>query len=210
MTEIIKINSYSPEKEILERAGKVIRKGGLAVYPTETVYGLGADATSDEAVSRVFKAKSRSFHKPISVAVNSFEMACNVGEISSKIEGLFSELLPGPLSFIVKARSELSENLSAGTGKISIRVPNNGIALKLISKAGVPITSTSANISGRPSPKNGEEAFAQLQNRVNLILDAGEAKIGKPSTIIDFSERELRIVREGPISISEVRKALEI
>lgn len=208
MTEIIKIDPDSPEKETLEIAAETIRAGKLVVYPTETVYGLGADATSDGAVSQVFNAKLRPLDNPISVAVNSLEMARRVGEIPSRVEGLFAGILPGPLSFIVRARSGLSESVSAGTGKIAIRVPSHKVALKLIGKVGGPITSTSANVSGEPAPKTAEEALGQLRNRVDLILDADPASIGKPSTVIDVSGERLKVIREGPIPAAEVRKVL--
>lgn len=209
MVKIIKVDPKSPARKDLEKAAKLIEKGGLVVYPTETVYGLASDACSDESVARAFEAKSRSLEKPISVAVSSLEMARKVGKITPEAEILLREFLPGPLSIVVAARSNLSTYLSAGTGKVGIRVPKHPVAQKLIKEFGGPITSTSANISGRRAPTSARAALGQLRDRVDLVIDSGETPIRRPSTVVDVTGEELEVIREGPISAKEIKAALD-
>ncbi|KXB08268.1 hypothetical protein AKJ58_00450 [candidate division MSBL1 archaeon SCGC-AAA385D11] len=209
MVEVAEVDSEAPSRSVIERAARIIKEGGLVIYPTETVYGLAADARSDEGVARVFEAKSRPLENPISVAVSSLEMAGEAGEISSRAGRLFREFMPGPLSIIVKARSSLSKLLSAGTGKIGIRFPDHLAAQKLIEEFGEPITSTSANISGRPAPFTAQDALDQLGDHVDFAIDSGSVRICRPSTVVDATGEELEIVREGPISVEKLKAALD-
>lgn len=208
MVEVVEVDSKAPSRRAIERAARIIKKGGLVIYPTETVYGLAADAKSDEAVARVFEAKSRPLENPISVAVSSLEMASEVGEISSRAGKLFHEFTPGPLSIILKARSNLSGLLSAGTGKIGIRFPDHLVAQKLIDEFGGPITSTSANISGRSAPLTAQNALDQLRDHVDFVIDSGSVRICRPSTVVDATGEALEIIREGPISAERLKAAL--
>lgn len=209
MVEILSVKEEKPDSEKLGRAAEVVKSGDLVVYPTETVYGIAADASSDEATAKVFKAKARPLEKPISVAVDSLSMAYYVGKVTSQEEILIEEFLPGPLTVLVETRPAVSEILSAGTGKIGIRVPDNSAALELIKTVGGPITSTSANVSGNPAPARLDEAIDQLENHVELALDVGELPIGEPSTVVDVTGEDIRILREGPVSESDIRSVLK-
>jgi len=180
------------------------------VYSTETVYGLGADATSDEAVARVFAVKARPIENPLPIAVDSLEMARRVIELNSAAELLFQKFTPGPLTIVGKARpSSVSKLITAGTGNLGVRVPDNAVALKLVELVGGPITATSANLSGRAAPVTAKEAVEQLGDKIELVLDSGKCDIGKPSTVVDVSSGTPRIIRGGPISGSDIEKMLK-
>lgn len=196
----MKVSEKAPSPKAISEAAATIKAGGLVVYPTETVYGLGADACSDEAVANVFKAKVRPLESPISIAVNSLEMARQFTELTQKAEAIFKKLMPGPVTVILRAKPTISKLLTAGTGKVGVRVPDHPVALKLINSVGGPITSTSANLSGKPAPSTVREAMKQIGKSVDLVLDAGECKLGVPSTVVDLTEKPFKVLREGPVA----------
>jgi len=209
MVEIISMDNEKPRYESLQKAVRSIRKGELVVYPTETVYGLGADATSDEAVSKVFEAKSRPANKPISIAVASLSMCYRVGKLDRSEELLIRKFLPGPLTVLVEPRSIISKDLFRGTEKVGIRIPDLKIVREFIKMVDGPITSTSANLSGGRSPRTVEEALSQLKGHVDMAIDVGECQVGEPSTVVNIRGGKVEIIREGPISSSEIEDALE-
>jgi len=208
MVKILNIDGRSPQVDVIVEAAATIRAGGLVIYPTETVYGLGADACSDEAVAKVFAAKVRPIEDPISIAVSSLEMARQFTQLTHKAEAIFKKFLPGPLTVILRAKPTISKLLTAGTRKIGVRVPDHLVALKRLDFVGGPITSTSANISGRPAPSTAREALDQLGKSVDLAIDAGRCKLGVPSTVVNLTVEPLEILREGPVTREKIRKAL--
>lgn len=193
----------------VKEAARIIKAGGLVVYPTETVYGLGADPFNRIAVLKVFGAKRRPLDKPLSVAVSSLEEADKlvfVNEAARKIAGAF---LPGPITIVLKKKARFPKELTAGSDKLGIRIPDHPIALNLIELAG-PITATSANISGHPDPITAYEAKKQIGDRVDSVLDGGECKIKKSSTVVDLSiDSGFEILREGAISRQAIEEALK-
>lgn len=196
MVKILNVKMLSPQVDVMVEAAAVIREGGLVVYPTETVYGLGADATSDEAVAKVFVAKTRPIENPLPIAVDSFEMAKGIIELNSAAELLFEKFMPGPLTIVGKAKPKsISKLIMGGTGNVGVRIPDNAVALKLVEFVGRPITATSANLSGKPAPSTAREAIEQLDDKIDLVLDSGKCAIGKPSTVVDVSSGTPRIVR---------------
>lgn len=207
---MVKILEVKPNANVdaITEAASAIRAGGLVIYPTETVYGLGADAFSSKAVTKIFKIKGRESKKPIPIAVNSIDMARQVAEITPAAEVLFTKLLPGPLMIVARAKSDISKLITAGTENVGIRVPNHPVALKLIDFVGGPITSTSANLSGKPAPLTVREALEQLGGKVDVALDAGKCKLGVPSTVVDTTAQRLKILRKGPISEEKIKKLL--
>lgn len=207
MVKIFEVRPDAPRADVITEAASTIRAGGLVVYPTETVYGLGADACSAKAIGKIFKLKGRGAGKPIPIAVNSLDMARQVAELTPAIKALF-KFLPGPLTIVAKARSNVSKLLTAGTGKVGIRVPNHQVALRLIEFVGGPITATSANLSGKPAPLTVKEALEQLGKNVDIALDAGKCELGIPSTVVDVTSKRPKILRKGPISEEEIRKVL--
>ena len=207
-TVVLRVNPERPEPERIRTAAKIIREGGLVVYPTETVYGLGANARSDEAVARVFRVKVRALEDPIPVAVSSIEMAREVSEIGPTAERLAGRFLPGPLTLILPAKPTISELVTAKTGKVGIRIPDHRVAHELIELFGAPITSTSANLSGKPAPSTAREALEQLGNRVDAVFDSGRCAYARPSTVVDLTLHPPRVLREGPIGTEEIKRVL--
>jgi len=210
MVKILEVDSRSPGIEAIAEAAATIRAGGLVVYPTETVYGFGADACSDEAVAKVFVTKTRPLEDPIPVAVNSFELADQIAELTPIAELAFKKFLPGPLTLVVKAKpGKISKLVTAGTENVGIRAPDHPVALKLIEFVGGPITATSANLSGKSAPISLREALEQLGKNVDVALDSGKCRLGTPSTVLDLSSESPQILREGPISEKELSKILK-
>lgn len=195
----------SAEREdIAERAAQVLRKGGVVVYPTDTLYGLGCDATNPEAVRRVFEIKRRPLSKPLPVAVADIEMMRRYCELDEKAERLARALLPGALTLLLR-KKKLPDIVTSGSAKVAVRIPANELALKIITLLDRPLTATSANISGKAPPISAQEAIAQLRG-VDLVIDAGSLAERVPSTIYDPETGQ--ILREGKISREEIEAAL--
>jgi len=186
--------------DIIDKAVKVLNTDGIVVYPTETVYGLGGDAFSDDAIQKVYEAKSRPISKPMSIAVSDFEMLCAVGHIGAYEEEFINRFMPGPVTAIVRARSAVPTIMTGGTGMIGIRYPDHPLALHLISRFDSPITATSANQSGAKDPVTPEECHVLY----DLLIDGGRLT-GIPSTVVDLVDRI--ILREGTLT-PEVRQWL--
>jgi L-threonylcarbamoyladenylate synthase len=176
--------------DVIERAVAVLQRDGLVVYPTDTVYGLGADALSEEAVLRVYEAKGRPLGHPISVAVCDREMLYCIAQVSPDAEALIERFLPGPMTIVLPAKSLLPPLLMAGTGHIGIRIPDHEIALSLIRAFDSPITATSANQSGGKDPRSEDEVDVPH----DLLISAGTLP-GVPSTVVDVEHRT--ILRPG-------------
>ncbi|MFQ6135968.1 MAG: L-threonylcarbamoyladenylate synthase [Candidatus Hydrothermarchaeales archaeon] len=176
------------------------------MYPTDTLYGLGVDALDEAAIRKVFELKRRPLSMPLPIAVNGLKMLKKFAFVDEKAESFIGEFLPGPLTVILKKRL-LSDILTSGSEKVGVRIPDNDIALRLISQCGAPITTTSANISGRSPPISVEEVKEQMGG-VNLILDGGDLESRLPSTIVDLTD-EPKIVREGKLAKEIIEKFLE-
>lgn len=176
--------------DVIEHAVSILRHDGLVVYPTDTLYGLGADALSEEAVLRVYEAKGRPLGQPISVAVCDSEMLYCIAHVSRDAEALINRFLPGPMTLVLPAKSVLPPLLMAGTGHIGVRIPDHDLALALIRTFDAPITATSANQSGGPDPRSEDEVDVPHD-----FLISGGTLPGLPSTVVDASRR--RILRAG-------------
>jgi L-threonylcarbamoyladenylate synthase len=174
----------------LETAVSILMHDGLVVYPTETVYGLGADAFSDEAILKVYEAKKRPLSMPISIAVADFDMLNAVARVEPGMQEFIEAFLPGPVTVVLAARSCVPEILTGGTGMIGIRMPAHALALELIAKFDTPITATSANLHGSKEPVTPEECTVPRE----LLIDGGRLP-GIPSTVVDLAEK--RILRAG-------------
>lgn len=194
------IASRLSSSRAITRAASVLRQGGLVAFPTDTLYALGADAANSLAVKRVFAAKSRNVTDPIPLLVGDLAMALRVvGDLPDAVAHLVERYWPGPLTLLVAAPPGFSYLLTAGTGRIGLRVPDAPIALSLIRRLGRPITGTSANRSGGKEPRDAEEVYRQLGQRIDVILDGGPVPIGSPSTVVDATASPPRIVREGAL-----------
>ena len=190
--------------ESVARAAKVLLEGGTAVYPTETVYGIGASVYFPEAVDRVFEIKGRPRNTPLSVAVASFEMMEAVATIQKGDLPILRKILPGPVTVLLDRGPDLPEAVTAGSDRVGIRFPDHPVALELIRLAG-PITSTSANLSGRPPPASLEELDPKIGRAVDVVLDGGRSRYAIPSTLIDL--RTGGVIREGA-GMERVREVL--
>lgn len=178
----------------VSKAAEVLARGGTVVYPTETVYGIGASVFIPRAVERVFEIKGRPRGMPLSVAVASFEMMGEIALIDDGDLPLLRRVLPGPVTFLVERGPKLPDHVTAGSELVGIRFPDHPTALELIALSG-PITSTSANLSGLPPPSSLEELDGEIEKRVDLVLDGGKSKYGLPSTLFDLAER--KVIRKG-------------
>ncbi len=196
----ISVSEYRDEgiKEALE----VLKRGGLVIYPTDTLYGLGCNALDESAVKRVFAAKKRPPSSPLPIAVNDIEMMKRYAQLPDTAERLVEAFLPGALTVVLK-KKDLPDVLTGGLPKVGVRIPKSGVALRLVELLGVPITATSANISGNPPPVSAKEAASQIE--ADIVLDKGRLEVGVPSTVIDMTG-EPKILREGAIKRGELEK----
>jgi L-threonylcarbamoyladenylate synthase len=189
------------------RALEILKSGGLVAFPTDTVYGVGALAFDGEAVESIYAAKDRPVEKAIPVLIGDSDDLEKVGiNISDSARRLASHFWPGPLTILVPKRAVLPESVSA-TATVGVRVPDHKVARPLLRVAG-PMAVTSANISGGQSPVTAQEVYEQLGGRIDLIIDGGKTPGGVPSTLVDCSTSELKILREGPVSLQELLAAL--
>ena len=202
-TEILPASS----NDTLSRALAVLRVGGLVAFPTDTVYGVGSLAFDGDAIESIYEAKDRPVEKAIPILISDMDQLEKVAiDIPKAAIQLASSFWPGPLTILVPKRATLPESVSA-TATVGVRVPDHEIARTLLRAAG-PMAVTSANISGGQSPVSAEEVFNQLGGRIPLIIDGGRTPGGVPSTLVDCTTPELRILREGPIRMEELRSAL--
>ncbi|MEQ0487606.1 L-threonylcarbamoyladenylate synthase [Anaerococcus murdochii] len=196
-TEILKIDRKNINKAYIKKAADLIKEGALVAFPTETVYGLGADGLNNEACKKIFKAKGRPADNPLILHISHISMLDNlVEEISESHRKLF-DLWPGPMTLIFKKSRLIPEAVTAGGDTVAIRFPSDEIAWALISQANTPIAAPSANISGRPSPTKANDVYQDMDGIIPLIIDGGESNIGIESTVIDLSGEKPTILRPG-------------
>jgi len=179
---------------MIANATRLVTGGGVIVYPTETVYGLGANALDEQAILRVFQIKRRPHNMPISLAVSSMEMLQMVAELSNEDLALLEGIFPGPVSVLVRKKNIVPDILTAGSPIVGIRFPDHEIALRIIERCG-PITSTSANRTGSRPPSSADEVSNDVAERVDLVVDGGKCRYAEPSTLLNLEKRE--IIRAG-------------
>jgi L-threonylcarbamoyladenylate synthase len=190
-------------KQWLPRALEILRNGGLVAFPTDTVYGLGALAFDGKAVESIYLAKDRPVEKAIPVLIwDASDLEKISDDIPERTRALASRFWPGPLTVLVPKKPTLPESVSA-TATVAVRVPDHAVARELLRAAG-PMAVTSANLSGQASPSTAQEVLAQLNGRIDLILDGGTTPGGVPSTLVDCSSNEIKILRAGPITLAEL------
>jgi L-threonylcarbamoyladenylate synthase len=203
-TTLLKIDALAPEPEKIAAAADFIKRGKTVVFPTETVYGLGANALDGVACAEIFRIKERPQDNPLIVHVSSLEMAERFGVIPSKYHEKIKHIWPSPITFIAEAKEKLPPQVTAGLDTVALRMPAHPVALSLITKAGCPIAAPSANPSRKPSAANAVTAIKYLDGKVDCIIDSGAAFFGLESTIIDL--RDFTILRPGPFSPDEIEK----
>ncbi|HUI86877.1 MAG TPA: L-threonylcarbamoyladenylate synthase [Nitrososphaerales archaeon] len=182
-------------------AGRLVRSGGLVVFPTDTVYGLGCDPRNSDAVSRLFQAKRRE-PKPIPILCDGFETAASLVVLDGAAKKLAEANWPGALTIVAPVRVELPYPVHQGTGMVGVRVPAHAVCLDLIRICGGSITGTSANLSGRPACRSAEEAISELGEEVDLVLDGGYLT-GRESTVVRFGEKGIEVLREGAVRVTD-------
>jgi L-threonylcarbamoyladenylate synthase len=209
MTLCLKIDPGKPDEEKLAEAVRVLREGGVVAFPTETFYGLGADARNEAAVEKIFRIKGRNFRNPLSVIVaNDREVIPLVEEIPAAAKILMQTFWPGPLTLIFRAAPSVSSRLTGGTGKIGIRVSSHPIARFLAAGLAGPLTATSANPSGGPECSSADAVIRTLGDLPDAVIDEGATPGGAGSTILDVTGFPPRILREGAIPRSLIFNAL--
>jgi len=195
--------------QAIARAAAEIRRGGVVAFPTETVYGLGADAGNAAAAARVFEIKRRPAFDPLIVHLRGAgELERLVETVPDSARRLAERFWPGPLTLVLRKRSSVPDIVTAGRPTVAVRVPDHPVAGELLRRAGVPIAAPSANLSGRISPTTAEHVRAQLGERVPVILDGGQCRVGVESTIVSFGAGEAQILRSGGISVEEVEEVV--
>ncbi|MBR1487083.1 MAG: threonylcarbamoyl-AMP synthase [Synergistaceae bacterium] len=206
MTITAKINKNNPESEIILKAAEIIKNGGLVAFPTETVYGLGADALNPEAVKKIYLAKGRPSDNPLILHVENINQVYDLVEVNETAEILMKKFWPAPLTLVMKAKNIIPSITRGGLETAAIRMPNNLVALALIKAAGTPIAAPSANLSGRPSPTDFESVFNDMNGKIEMILDGGSVDVGIESTVIDITNpKKFLMLRPGGMN----RKILE-
>jgi tRNA threonylcarbamoyl adenosine modification protein (Sua5/YciO/YrdC/YwlC family) len=205
--EIIKIDQNNPEPSLVSYVAHQIRSGEVLGMPTDTFYGLAADPFNLRAVDRVYDIKSRSRHKPLSLLIETVEQAEELARpLPDEFYALARRFWPGPLTIIVQAAPKLPLKVTANTGNVALRIPAAAIPLAVIQLAGIPVTATSANLSGASECTSATAVRDQLQGRISIIVDGGSSPRDVASTIVDLTDSEARwkILREGAISSQEI------
>lgn len=205
--EIVKINCDKPEASLIRYAADQIRAGQVLGMPTDTFYGLAADPFNLLAVDRVYEIKSRSRHKPLSLLIEGVDQAEDLARpLPEEFYALARRFWPGPLTIIVRAASRLPLKVTANTGNVALRVPSAKIPLAVVVAAGIPVTATSANLSGAAECTTAEAVRDQLQDRISIIVDGGTSPREIPSTIVDLTDEEARwrVMRVGAIPSQEI------
>ncbi|MGC9182139.1 L-threonylcarbamoyladenylate synthase [Thermogladius sp.] len=211
MTIVARVDPLNPDEGVIERAAEVIRRGGLVAFPTETVYGLGANAYNKSSVLRIFEVKQRPADNPLIIHVDSLDMLHEVArDIPEEAYKLMSKFWPGPLTLVLPKTDRVPYEATGGLDTVAVRMPAHPVALRLISRAGVPIAAPSANLSGRPSPTRGEHVVEDLYSKVEMIIDGGETLYGVESTIVNLLVKPPVLLRPGAYPVEEIERVLGV
>jgi L-threonylcarbamoyladenylate synthase len=208
-TNTISVDPEHPEPDPIDKAAGVVLAGGIIAFPTDTTYGLGVNPFDDSAVSKVYRLKQRQQEKPLILLLSSQEQLENITqEVSEEAKKLMEHFWPGPLTLIFAASDELKSFSIGHTGKIGIRIPDNPIARKLIDACRIPLTATSANISGQPSARSAQDAIDYFGNKIEMVLDGGPSRKEMESTVIDLTISPINLIREGQIGLDRIETVI--
>lgn len=204
-TEILKVDIHNIDMEKIGYAAKVLEEGGLVAFPTETVYGLGANALNEAAVEKIFKAKGRPSDNPLIVHVaDKASIEKFVLKVPDKAVKLMDIFWPGPLTLVMDKQSIVPEIITAGLDTVAVRVPSHPVALALIRETKLPIAAPSANVSGKPSPTDSKHVINDLNGKVDVIIDGGFSNIGVESTVVDMVVEPPMLLRPGGVSLEQM------
>lgn len=206
MTLVLKVRT--PSIQSLRYAARILKEGGIVAFPTETVYGLGANALDTKAVRKIFEAKGRPSDNPLIVHVHSIRSARQLAHVTPRAKLLMKKFWPGPLTLVLKKKTGIPGVVTSGLSTVAIRMPSHTIALRLIRMAGVPVAAPSANRAGRPSPTRAEHVLHDLDRRIDLILDGGPTHVGLESTVVDMTGHRPVILRPGQITAEAIARVL--
>lgn len=206
-TKLVKIDPNNIDYEILSEAAAIIRSGGTVIFPTETVYGLGANGLSEEACDKIYKAKGRPSDNPLILHISSMDELSNlVKEVPENAKLMADSFWPGPLTMIFNKKDIVSNKITGGLGTVAIRMPQNDIARELIKLSGCPIAAPSANTSGKPSPTSARHVIDDMLGKVDMIIDGGPCDIGLESSVIDMTSDVPTILRPGKVTKEDVKR----
>lgn len=209
MHKLRQVHPRFPEEDAIQEASRIMRAGGLVIFPTSALYGMGVDAFNEKALEKVFQVKGRGKNNPLLILVERIEaLDALVEEIPPVAFVLMQAFWPGNLTLVFKAKNHLPELLTAGTGKIGIRLPRHPVARALVQKAGGPITGTSANLSENPAAFSITMLPEKIFKEADLVLDSGRLSGGIGSTVFDITSSPPRLIREGNLSSAEIFKVL--
>jgi len=208
-TILLKVKDKKLKAKAIALAAKIIREGGLVAFPTETVYGLGADALNSKAVKRIYEVKGRPPDNPIIVHIAEKNDIYKLAKcVPKKAKKLVQKFWPGPLTLVLKKAKKVPKITTGGLDTIAIRMPANEIALALIKKSHTPIAAPSANLSGKPSPTSTSHVLHDLNGKIEAIIDGGKTKIGVESTVLDLTTEPPTLLRPGGVTLEELEKVL--
>lgn len=193
------------DENSIKEAGKILAGGGLIAFPTETVYGLGANALDNDAAKKIYEAKGRPSDNPLIVHISDKKQIDNLAEgYNDKAKALIDAFMPGPFTIILKKREIIPDGVTAKMNTVGIRFPENNIARKIIESAGVPIAAPSANLSGKPSPTSAKHVIDDMKGRIDAIIDGGDCSVGVESTIVDATQDIPVVLRPGGVTYDEI------
>ena len=194
---------------MLEKASEFIKQGKIVVFPTETVYGIGANGLDEKAVRKLYEVKKRPLNKPISLLVSNMEMVKTIAQDITEVEyKIMEKFFPGPLTIILKKKDIVPDIVTAGQETVGVRMPSGEIARKLVELSGVPIATPSANISGQPSGTNLSEIKEHFEEKVDFYIDGGNSELGISSTIVQVIDGKIEILRQGSITLEQIEKEI--
>lgn len=193
----------SINEEELDNVIKVIKKGGVVIFPTDTVYGVAANSLDEDAIKKLYELKGRNDNKPICVLTSSMDKIKKIAYVREEEQKIIDKYMPGALTIILEKKEEVSDILTSNLKTVGVRIPNNEIALKILSKLDYPLATTSANISGMEAAVKKEDLITEFDNKVDIIIDGGVTDLKISSTIVKIENNEIKVLRQGSIKIAD-------